>query len=92
MLAKENKMVLGISELQKKISIFRNLTETVEIVDRKTKEVLAIVLPRKQFQTGSLTDGLGGILKSDCRIEDPVEFESKIMSAYNQEMREKYGK
>ncbi|BAF71657.1 hypothetical protein [Sulfurovum sp. NBC37-1] len=85
-------MILGISELQKKISIFRNLTETVEIVDKKTKEVLAIVLPKKEFKTANLTDELGGILKSSLSIEDPMDLETKITSAYDQEMREKYGK
>ena len=85
-------MVVGISELQKKISIFRNMTETVEIVDKKTKEVLAIVLPKKDIQRNSLTDTLGGILKSNIRIENEAELEKIIADAYDQEMREKYGK
>ena len=37
-------MIIGVSELQKNISIFKNLTESVQIVDKKTKEVLALVL------------------------------------------------
>ena len=35
-------MTIGISELQKNISIFKNLTETVQVIDKKTKEVLAL--------------------------------------------------
>ena len=85
-------MIIGISELQKKISIFRNLTETVEIVDKKTKEVLAIVLPKKEIRQKSLTDILGGILKSDIQAEDSSKLESMVADAYDQEMREKYGK
>ena len=85
-------MIVGISELQKKISIFRNMTETVEIVDKKTKEVLAIVLPKKDMQQNSLTDALGGILKSSIRIENEEDLEKKIADAYELEMREKYAK
>ncbi|MBN2824979.1 MAG: hypothetical protein JXQ76_06640 [Campylobacterales bacterium] len=39
-------MTIGISELQKNISIFKNFNETIEIVDKKTKEVLALLLKK----------------------------------------------
>ncbi len=57
-------MIIGVSELQKNISIFKNLSQTVQVVDKKTKEVLAIILPRQKAEKSSLTESLGGILSS----------------------------
>ena len=85
-------MIIGVSELQKNISIFKNLTESVQIVDKKTKEVLALVLPKSQMQTANLTDTLGGILKKRKAIEKYDSLDDMIEEAYAMEMREKYGK
>jgi len=84
-------MVIGVSELQKNISIFKNLTETVHIIDKKTKEILAMVLPSREMQSSSLTDSLGGILhrKEYHTIQN---LDSAIEDAYDKEMRAKYGK
>ncbi len=84
-------MKIGISEIQKNISLFKNMTESVHIVDKKSKEVLALVLPRKKIDGGSLTDELGGILhdKTDVRVQN---LKKAIDEAYEAEMREKYGK
>lgn len=83
-------MVIGVSEIQKNISLFKNLSERVHIIDRKTKEVLAMVLPRKKMETYSLTDSLGGILqrKKQTKIEN---FDTMVEDAYEEEMRAKYG-
>ena len=85
-------MVIGVSELQKNISIFKNLTETIQVVDKKTKEVLALVLPKSQMQKSNLTDTLGGILQSNQSIGEYKNLDDMIEDAYDQEMREKYGK
>jgi len=37
-------MTIGVSELQKNISIIRNLKETLYVVDKKTNEILATIL------------------------------------------------
>ncbi len=85
-------MVIGVSELQKNISIFKNLTESVQIVDKRTKEVLALVLPKSQMQTANLTDALGGILQKHKGSKKYEEIDDMIEDAYDMEMRGKYGK
>ena len=85
-------MIIGVSELQKNISIFKNLTESVQIVDKRTKEVLALVLPRSQMQTANLTDVLGGILQKNKASKKYDNLDEMITDAYDMEMREKYGK
>ena len=84
-------MTIGVSEIQKNISLFKNLNETIHIIDKKTKEVLAIVLPKKKIENHSLTDSLGGILQQKNKIS--IEnIDEAIHKAYDEEMREKYGK
>jgi hypothetical protein len=83
-------MVIGISELQKNTSIFKNLTETIHIIDKKTKEVLALVLPKNRMEEHSLTDSLGGILQRKQPFET-TDINKMVEDAYEQEMREKYG-
>jgi len=85
-------MIIGVSELQKNISIFKNITETIEVVDKKTKEVLALILPKSQLENVNLTDTLGGILQSDKIAEGKNNLDAMIEDAYDREMREKYGK
>ena len=84
-------MVIGISELQKNISIFKNLTETIHIIDKKTKEVLALVLPKNRMEEHTLTDALGGILQREKPLEISSNINEIVEDAYEQEMREKYG-
>ena len=85
-------MVIGVSELQKKISIFRNLTETVHIIDKKSKQILATVLPKNQIEKENLTQSLGGIFQSYKPKESYTDMEEMIADAYDKEMMEKYGK
>jgi len=85
-------MIIGVSELQKKISIFKNLTETVHIIDKKSKQILATVLPRKQIEKENLTESLGGALASYAPDKRYDSMENMIVDAYDQEMMEKYGK
>lgn len=84
-------MTIGISELQKNISIFKNITETVQVVDKKTKEVLALVLPKSAIEKRALTDVLGGILHTDKTVQVYKNVDEMVADAYAQEMKEKYG-
>jgi len=81
-------MTIGISELQKNISIFKNLDKTIEILDKKTKKILAFVLPNKKIKSSSLTKTLAGSLsqKTDIKVDD---LDKAIKTAYHDEM-EKY--
>ena len=85
-------MIIGVSELQKNISIFKNLSQTVQVVDKKTKEVLAIILPKQEAGKRSLTESLGGILSTHKPINNHHNIDKMIDDAYVAEMREKYGK
>ncbi len=38
---------IGIGEIQKNSSIFSNLSETIQIVDKRKKKILAMVYPVK---------------------------------------------
>ena len=39
---------IGIGEIQKNTSVFTNMTETIQIIDKRKKQVLAMVYPVKQ--------------------------------------------
>jgi len=84
-------MTIGVSELQKNISIFKNLTESIHIIDKKTKEVLALVLPKSQMEEHTLTDTLAGSLQVKNPIYEHKNFDTMVEDAYEQEMKEKYG-
>jgi len=78
---------IGIGEIQKNTSVFTNMTEAIQIVDKRKKQVLAMVYPVKQQ---SIVKKLSGkykerVQKSDMTIEEIKEFST--MEA----MREKYG-
>lgn len=78
---------IGIGEIQKNTSVFTNMTEAIQIIDKRKKQVLAMVYPVKQQ---SVIKKLSGkykdrVQKSDISIEEIKEF--SMMEA----MREKYG-
>jgi len=85
-------MTIGVSELQKNISIIRNLKETLYVVDKKTNELLATILPNKNIEEESIVDRLGGIF-SDTKLPEKYngDLDAAIADAYHQEMMEKYG-
>ncbi len=85
-------MIIGVSELQKKISIFKNLTENVHIIDKKSKQLLATVFPQKQIQKENLTESLAGSLSSYKPDKEYENMEEMIAEAYDREMMGKYGK
>ena len=84
-------MIIGVSELQKKISIFKNLTETIHIIDRKSKHILATVLPQKEIEKENLTETLGGSLSAYAPHKHYEVMEEMIADAYELEMMKKYG-
>ncbi len=78
---------IGIGELQKNISIFQNLTEVLEVVDKRTKQPLAFVYPiHKQSQTALLAG------KYKNKVNDlPMNIEQIKQEAFLKAMEEKYG-
>jgi len=51
---------IGIGEIQKNSSVFSNLTEAIQIIDKRKKQVLAMVYP---VQKQSIVDSLAGKYK-----------------------------
>ena len=78
---------VGVGEIQKNSAIFSNLTEVMQIVDKRKKKILAMVYP---IQNQSVVDSLAGKYKdkiqtTDFNLKDIKE--SAMLSA----MEEKYG-
>lgn len=87
-------MTIGVSELQRNISIIRNLEESLQVVDKKTNEVLATIVPNKRQKRSNLTDALAGALQNEeNRLPEHYhgDLERAIKDAYHQAMMEKYG-
>ncbi len=78
---------IGIGELQKNISIFQNLTEILEVVDKRTKQPLALVYP---IHKSSMTTVLAGKYK-DKVAPSGKDFEEIKETALLEAMGEKYG-
>lgn len=78
---------IGIGEIQKNTSVFTNMTEVIQIVDKRKKQVLAMVYPVKQQSIVKKLSGKykGRVQKSAMTSEEIKEF--SMMEA----MREKYG-
>ncbi len=78
---------IGIGEIQKKSSVFSNLTEAMQIVDKRKKRILAMVYP---VQNESMVDSLAGKYKNRVKPtqEDIESIKEKAMQAA---MEEKYG-
>ena len=83
-------MEIGISELQKNISLFRSIKEPLRIIDKKSREILAVVLPRRQRE-GHIVESLGGIFRGYRPDREYKDTDAMIAEAYEAEMREKYG-
>lgn len=78
---------IGIGELQKNTAIFANLTEVIEIVDKRRKRSLAMVYPvRKQSVVGRLSGKYRERVKESHLGFDEIK-ETAMMLA----MKEKYG-
>ena len=78
---------IGIGEIQKNSSIFSNLTETMQIIDKRKKQVLAMVYP---VQNVSVVDKLAGKYSKRVDSQD-IDFDTIKKSAMQIAMEEKYG-
>ncbi|MCX6051961.1 MAG: hypothetical protein NTZ60_05550 [Campylobacterales bacterium] len=78
---------IGIGELQKNISIFQNLTEILEIVDKRTKQPLAFVYP---IQKQVMTTSLAGKYKNRVPLST-LSIEQIKEESFAKAMEEKYG-
>ncbi len=78
---------IGIGEIQKNSSIFSNLTEVMQIIDKRKKQVLAMVYP---VQTTSIVDSLAGKYKNKIKATT-LSFEEIKNEAMASAMEEKYG-
>ncbi len=78
---------IGIGEIQKNSSVFSNLTEAMQIIDKRKKQVLAMVYP---IQNRSVIDSLAGKYRDKIHSTnlsmDKIK-ETAMISA----MEEKYG-
>ena len=85
-------MMMGVSELQKNISIIRNLNETLHVIDKKTNELLATIIPNKRNDKQDIEDDwverLGGSMANGVVVDD---LDGAIKEAYHDEMKKKYG-
>ena len=77
---------IGISDIQKNTSIFNNLTEAIEIVDKRKKQTVAVVYPVKR--TG-IVNKLAGKYKN--RLLKSTDLTLIKESAMNLAMEDKYG-
>ncbi len=78
---------IGIGEIQKNSSIFSNLTEAIQIIDKRKRQVLAMVYPVENVST---IDKLAGKYKNRVNtIESNIETIKE--RAMQTAMEEKYG-
>ena len=77
-------MTISIGELQKNISILKNLKEPLEVVDRRSKRVVAVIYPKKVESIAARFKDR----KSDIVVED---LEEAIERAKYEHLKEKYG-
>jgi len=81
-------MTIGVSELQKNISIIRNLKETLYVIDKKSNELLATILPNKKKSNLSLTEQLAGSMANGIIVDD---IDKALDDARTAELVKKYG-
>lgn len=77
---------IGIGDIQKNTSIFNNLTEAIEIVDKRKKQTVAVVYPVKRTQIVSKLAG-----KYKHKISKIVDMKDIKEIAMRAAMEEKYG-
>jgi len=74
---------IGIGEIQKNTSIFTNLTEVIQIVDKRKKQILAMVYP---VHNQSVINNLAGKYKDRIKTT-----ELSIDEIKEESMGDKYG-
>ncbi len=78
---------IGIGEIQKNSSVFSNLTEAIQIIDKRKKQVLAMVYP---IQKQSIVDSLAGKYKDKIGSTSLTSQEIKEITMLSV-VDEKYG-
>ena len=76
---------ISIGEIQKNISIFNNLNEIIQIIDKRKKKVLATIYPNK---TSSITHQLAGKYRNYAKKGDLKSIKEE---ALKEAFGEKYG-
>ncbi len=77
---------IGIGDIQKNTSIFNNLTEAVEIVDKRKKQTVAVVYPVKRTH---IVNKLAGKYKH--KGSNTTDLKAIKEAAMNIALQEKYG-
>jgi hypothetical protein len=81
--------ILSISDIQKNISIFNSLTETIQVLDKRKNKVIATIFPN---QKNSVVKELGGkyakYLNGKKKLKD---FNEVRELALKEAFKEKYG-
>ena len=77
---------MGIADIQKNTAIFNNLSEAIEIEDKRKKQIVAIVYPVKK---SNIVSQLAG--KYKARIAKGGDIKSIKEAAMTEAMVEKYG-
>ncbi len=78
---------VGIGDIQKNTAILSNLTDVIQVVDKRKKQVVAMVYPSHR---GSIIHKLAGKYKERVPGTELTFDEIKAV-AYEEAMREKYG-
>ena len=79
---------IGIGDIQKNTSIFNNLTEAIEIIDKRKKKVVAVVYPVKKEH---IVHKLAGKYKDRILKSCPADMKLIKEAAMAEAMEEKYG-
>jgi hypothetical protein len=82
-------MQAGLAEIQKNIAMLTSLTEPLQIVDKRRKQIIATVYPRLATHNAKRLAG-----KYRTRIPailHNVSFEEARETAFRAAMKEKYG-
>ena len=78
---------IGMGEIQKNISIFTKLDDTMQIVDKRKNKILAYVYPAKT--QNSIIKKLAGKYKNKAK-KTKLSIDEIKQIAYKEAMREKY--
>lgn len=79
---------IGIGDIQKNTSIFNNLTEAIEIIDKRKKKVVAVVYPVKKER---IVRKLAGKYKDRILKSSSTDMRFIKEAAMTKAMEEKYG-
>ncbi len=80
-------MTISIGELQKNISILKKAKEPIIVMDKRTGEKIAKILPLKEEDDMELFNELISDLKPESKTATREDFER----VYTEHLKEKYG-